>query len=73
MKSDTIKSIALIFHYWLKSKREFIFSFVYQLISTGLSVLIPIFTGLLVGSITLENPDLLINILFPFFTIIVID
>ncbi|MHA1729424.1 MAG: ABC transporter ATP-binding protein [Promethearchaeota archaeon] len=73
MKSEKSKSIKLIFHYWLKSKKEFILSFIYQLISTVFAVFIPIFTGILVGSVLIKNPDLVRDLLFPFFTIVIIS
>lgn len=65
-----MNSIQIIFKYWLKTKREFIISFLYQILSTIFTVLIPIFTGKIVGSLFLDNP--VVSDLWLFFTVVTV-
>ncbi|MHA1729426.1 MAG: ABC transporter ATP-binding protein [Promethearchaeota archaeon] len=52
-----MNSWQIVLKYWLKSKKDFILSVLFQIISTLFSIMIPIFTGRLVGSL-LKNPTL---------------
>ena len=49
-----MNSVEMIIKYWLKSKRNFIISFIFQLLSTIFSVFVPIFIGKIVSSIDLN-------------------
>lgn len=65
-----MNSIQIIFKYWLKTKREFIISFVYQILSTIFTVSIPIYIGRIVGTLFDENPS--VSNLWMFFTFVVV-
>jgi ATP-binding cassette subfamily B protein len=53
-----MNSLQMIVHYWMKSKRNFWVSLIFQLLSTLFALLTPIFIGRLVSSIDPNTPAL---------------
>lgn len=68
-----MNSLTMIIKYWMKSKKDFVISFVFQFISTIFTILIPIYIGNLVGSIdlTLSYEENVLNMLFLFLMIVI--
>ncbi|MHA1456776.1 MAG: ABC transporter transmembrane domain-containing protein [Promethearchaeota archaeon] len=58
-----MNSFQMIFKYWAKSKKDFIFQFIYLLLSTIFYTFTPIFIGRMIGSLVNVNL-LLVNFLF---------
>ena len=57
-----MNSARMILHYWLKSRKDFIFQFISLTFSTIFSTIIPVFIGRLVGGLT-DARDIIINFL----------
>jgi ATP-binding cassette subfamily B multidrug efflux pump len=55
MEEVMMNSLQMIIKYLLKSRKNFIRSFIYQSISVGLTLIIPVLIGLLVGSLELSG------------------
>jgi ATP-binding cassette subfamily B protein len=51
-----MNSLSMIIHYWLKSKKFFVLEFIYLLISTIFYMMIPVFTGRIVGGLQSSEP-----------------
>ena len=58
-----MNSFQMIFKYWAKSKKNFIFQFIFLLLSTIFYTFTPIFIGRMIGSLVNVN-QLLVNFLF---------
>lgn len=58
-----MNSFQMIIKYWAKSKRNFIFQFIFLILSTIFYTITPIFIGRMIGSLVNAN-ELLINFLF---------
>ena len=66
-----MNSFQMIFKYWAKSKRNFIFQFIFLILSTIFYTFTPIFIGRMIGSLVNAN-ELLINFLFVLFFAILV-
>ena len=58
-----MNSMRMIFKYWARSKKDFIFQFILLLISTIFYTFIPIFIGRMIGALVNVN-ELLVNFLY---------
>ena len=70
-----MNSLRMIFKYWLKSKKYFIFEFIYLFFSTVFYMIIPIFFGRMVGAfdpkLSISSNSRIIRFWVSFFLIIV--
>ena len=58
-----MNSFRMIFKYWAKSRKDFIFQFIFLVLSTIFYTFTPIFIGRMIGGLT-NAPDLLSHFLF---------
>lgn len=57
-----MNSAQMILKYWLRSKKNFVKSFIYQMIYVGISLIVPVLLGSMVGGLT--RPGATVQLLF---------